>query len=701
MTRSELVKEKLIPSSWMDDVADNTVYRLKRDVVRAAKAKLSSHVRYVADDEILDRLAFLAWPLGLEDRVSSDFCPATLASITAKRIKERDFTREISLGTTTAVGDPGSTCGPWEIHALCHHSRLMVANYLYKRRDGRSRGEKMEEVDKYRQKLCDFITAESSVVPCWERKNLATRRGWLRSEATSVLGSTLLEICQKDFELLQEELLREGTLQQELMQKKPLLLSQLLEDKSPPAIDWKKYCPPNRYHPEDFFNSLEDTPDIYRYNRIQRTEIPPSLRMHLSLDDLPDDGDVGVALTHLLRWPQFSSQSVHTAIASSSISIIDLTAQKSEQLESVSRKSAHQYRVCTTGAVRIYASESWCRTLQGPVRPGNVVRKPPRMEEEEKRVVDRLSDSLVDKGVQHRILAVKSSGEKSLVAHFVYVFHAESAAAFSDNICKISAFSCKNRGTEALPGNLSILPPKPDKSEVSPEDAPIMLPIHLHEPLRKLHKKVYGLEDEAPGNIRLSASSIVLSTNKFGDFSKCSIISEMITEETLQQLEKEVPILWQRFIHQPQTGRCLVFLLLLGRLCQAIALEHQEAVNYLMAIINIEDSFLRGKQDWLTDQNAIGKLQLALWSLESLYKLRNTLAGSLATINEAKNVLFSQIKEGPGNRSAALESQCQYSLESSECNLGQLTALYIKIDRKTELGSRYRDSVNFPLTPAP
>lgn len=104
MTRSELVKEKLIPSSWMDDVADNTVYRLKRDVVRAAKAKLSSHVRYVADDEILDRLAFLAWPLGLEDRVSSDFCPATLASITAKRIKERDFTREISLGTTTAVG---------------------------------------------------------------------------------------------------------------------------------------------------------------------------------------------------------------------------------------------------------------------------------------------------------------------------------------------------------------------------------------------------------------------------------------------------------------------------------------------------------------------------------------------------------------------------------------------------------------------
>lgn len=145
---------------------------------------------------------------------------------------------------------------------------------------------------------------------------------------------------------------------------------------------------------------------------------------------------------------------------------------------------------------------------------------------------------------------------------------------------------------EALPGNLSILPPKPDKSEVSPEDAPIMLPIHLHEPLRKLHKKVHGLEDEAPGNIRLSASSIVLSTNKFGDFSKCSIISEMITEETLQQLEKEVPILWQRFIHQPQTGRCLVFLLLLGRLCQAIALEHQEAVNYLMAIINIEVSYL-------------------------------------------------------------------------------------------------------------
>jgi len=118
------------------------------------------------------------------------------------------------------------------------------------------------------------------------------------------------------------------------------------------------------------------------------------------------------------------------------------------------------------------------------------------------------------------------------------------------------------------------------------------LPKHLHESFEKINPKAHREEDKRPGVISLNASSIVLSTNEFGDFSKCSIISEIFTDETLLQVEKDVPVLWQRFIHQPQTGRCLIFLLLLGRLCQAIAQEHQEAINYLTSVMNIEVSLL-------------------------------------------------------------------------------------------------------------
>ena len=54
---------------------------------------------------------------------------------------------------------------------------------------------------------------------------------------------------------------------------------------------------------------------------------------------------------------------------------------------------------------------------------------------------------------------------------------------------------------------------------------------------------------------------------------------------------------------------------------------------------------MRGEKDWLKDADAIGSLQLALWILESLYKLRNTLEGSLTTLDDAKVILLAQIQE--------------------------------------------------------
>lgn len=412
----ELCRGGLIPKSWMFGMADNTVYRLKRNAVRAAKAKLSSHAPYVAEDEILDRLGFLAWPLGLDDRVKSDYCPATMASITAKRIRERDFTREVNPGISTS-STPVLTCGPWEIHALCHHSRLMVANYLYDRKDGRTREEKMQEVETYRERLCHFITTESSVVPCWERTDLATRRGWLRSEASSVLGATLLEICQKDFVMLQEE--------RKLKEMKKALKAEGTEQPKPgvktvgddndavreidttalpphdqertPGLDWKQYRPPSRYHPEEFFISLEDTPEFYSYVRLRKREIPAGLRVHLYAK-IRDEVLISDIVSLLNQRTEFSVSSVLEAILPASISMIDLTAQKYEQHDSMTRRAPHQYRVRTAGMLRLHAGENVLKSLQGPVLQGEkLLHKPIGAEHREYeygRITRRLSDSV-------------------------------------------------------------------------------------------------------------------------------------------------------------------------------------------------------------------------------------------------------------------------------------------------------------------
>ncbi len=51
-----------------------------------------------------------------------------------------------------------------------------------------------EEVRSTRTRCYRFLNSEATLVSCWERSHLKMRTGWLRSEATAVLGSTLLDI---------------------------------------------------------------------------------------------------------------------------------------------------------------------------------------------------------------------------------------------------------------------------------------------------------------------------------------------------------------------------------------------------------------------------------------------------------------------------------------------------------------------------
>lgn len=90
-------------------------------------------------------------------------------------------------------------------------------------------------------------------------------------------------------------------------------------------------------------------------------------------------------------------------------------------------------------------------------------------------------------------------------------------------------------------------------------------------------------------------SSIVLATNDFGDFSRCTIISELLDKQLLHDIGEQARILWQRFVHQPQTARCLVFFLILGLLCQKIAEQYKNAIEVVSSILNLDVSFPLGR----------------------------------------------------------------------------------------------------------
>jgi hypothetical protein len=290
-----LCQHNTLPKYWKDEGLEEKVSRLAKAAKISAAAKLSSRQPYSADDEIVDRLSFLSDELGLEPRGRGR--SGTVASLCMKRVKRRDNTRDLNPGWLRHR-DKGPTSGPWEIHALCHHSRLVVLSLEEKdSQDWRTKEHTKEEIESYKWKIYCFLNAEGTLVPCWERAHAKARKGWLHSESTAVLASTLLIMNEKDMkdglsaievdterdsrddshteqafvnqaQFNQKELLLEIRYMESLMKDQLGVLEKFTGEAGRlPPIKWTTFSPPHRYHPESFFNSLDDTPDLYpRFN---------------------------------------------------------------------------------------------------------------------------------------------------------------------------------------------------------------------------------------------------------------------------------------------------------------------------------------------------------------------------------------------------------------------------------------------------
>jgi hypothetical protein len=315
----KLCRSGVLHTSWLEGGLEQKVARLANAAKMVSSGKLSSRQPYVADDEIFDRLSFLSDELGLETLKPEDV--GAVASLSMKRVKQRDYTRTLNPGWIPRNKE-GSTSGPWEIYALCHHSRLVVLTKEEKsKQDWRTREHTHSEAVGFRKSICNFLNAEGTLIPCWERAHTKYRRGWLRSEATSVVATTFIFILYKMFDeadrpepeediaateennLAQSLADLAGTthsadndkrLRQEVVHLGGLMKGQLdaferfmNESGLQPPIVWTSFRPPLTYHPLNFFTSLEDTPDEYKCTALSKASVPLSL--HKDVLDPPRD----------------------------------------------------------------------------------------------------------------------------------------------------------------------------------------------------------------------------------------------------------------------------------------------------------------------------------------------------------------------------------------------------------------------------
>jgi hypothetical protein len=330
----KLCENGVLDKLWKGPSLDAKVRRLANAAKMVSSAKLSSREPYVADDEIFDRLSFVSDELHLEKLRPTD--PGVVASLSIKRVKGRDFTRILNPGWLPKNVEE-STSSPWEIHALCHHSCLVALTKEEKTgQDWRTREHTHSEAEGFRKDICTFLNAEGTLIPCWERAHAKYRKGWLRSEATPVVGTTLIIILHKTMELAskiaseaekasagdgsspssptnraqsewpqtlakwpQYSMDHEKRIIREVRHLGGLMKGQLdaferftNEPGFQPPIVWKSFRPPCTYHPDSFTNSLEDTPQLYKYAVLSKRPMPLSLDKKVldRPDKLKEDG---------------------------------------------------------------------------------------------------------------------------------------------------------------------------------------------------------------------------------------------------------------------------------------------------------------------------------------------------------------------------------------------------------------------------
>ncbi|KAK5652663.1 hypothetical protein OQA88_10257 [Cercophora sp. LCS_1] len=189
-----------------------------------------------------------------------------------------------------------------------------------------------------------------------------------------------------------------------------------------------------------------------------------------------------------------------------------------------------------------------------------------------------------------------------------------------------------------------------------------------------------------------------MSTNPFGDFSRTTIVPRVIPGSKLKFATEKAQDLWRTFVHQPQTARCLVFLLMLEVLVEEIENQYHGAAAYLIDKINLNDNLLGNEIDNFDGQDSAETLKLIMWCLESLYKLQKSLDETVEAVSRAKSELLTQIYDKRVNRrSEALERVCQGSIEAFESRLLELEGAKLRIHHTVDLNRRQGDDTSTVL----
>ncbi|KAK0744618.1 hypothetical protein B0T21DRAFT_282031, partial [Apiosordaria backusii] len=201
-----------------------------------------------------------------------------------------------------------------------------------------------------------------------------------------------------------------------------------------------------------------------------------------------------------------------------------------------------------------------------------------------------------------------------------------------------------------------------------------------------------GTAIESQYVVEEKSSSMVFTGHPSGRLWICSVISPSVQRHLLDSLISNYarPIL-DRFVHQPSTARCLIFLMFLGYLCENLALEYEKLLAQLDNIIEIRNrTLVEGLEDWWGTAEAINKLKKMLWGWDALRIFNDKLSTSLSQIQRAHDVMENVIKQVY----AELVQEANTVLDEFRKRHGMLIDVHDKTQLKIKQVTGLRDGIS-------
>ncbi|KAE9369730.1 hypothetical protein N431DRAFT_345331 [Stipitochalara longipes BDJ] len=185
------------------------------------------------------------------------------------------------------------------------------------------------------------------------------------------------------------------------------------------------------------------------------------------------------------------------------------------------------------------------------------------------------------------------------------------------------------------------------------------------------------------------SSSLVITGDPSGYFWICSIWSSLTEHESVSVLIQSLPQVLQSFINQQVSGRCLVFLILLGHFSEKLAEEYESILKRLDTIVELGDRVLLQGLEWGTTK-AVDKLKKMLWGLEALRVFDDRLSASLSQIQKAREAMERTIKQ----LHVDLLQEYLNVLEEFEKRYGMLSDVQIRTQLKIRQVTGLRDGIS-------